>query len=796
MLQIKRYTGIWFFICCFCFLKGNAQETKIGGYVTNKKGEPLAEALVYLKNTNLNAITDEKGRYSLPVRPGHYEIVCNLLGYISSSRAITVGEKQSVTENFTLALDPTTELEEIHVTGKSVLQEVRESAYNVVAIDTKGLSNTTSDIARALEQASGVKIKRTGGVGSQAAISLNGFSGNHVKVFMDGIPMEGFGSAFQINNIPVNIAERVEVYKGVVPVELGADALGGAINIITNKSANTFLDASYAYGSFNTHRTNVNFGITSPSGLTVRVNAFQNYSDNDYKIKTQLLNLETNEYSQEEYWFKRFHDHYRNETVIVKAGVVNKSWADKFLIGATLGQEKADIQNANLMKIVYGGKEREATTVMGSVEYLKKDFGVKNLTLSASGNYSKVHGQNTDTLARQYNWQGEYRIKSSKGEGEYSLADYNNKSGIGTLNLRFTPSDKHQFVLNDVFSSYSRKATDDKANIENSTPADFIKRTNIKNVLGLSYKFEPDKRWNTSVFGKWYGVYVTGPIDTSSTSTAKYAEQHRDFQAKGYGITTGYDLTSGIRLKGSFEKTYRLPSERELFGDEILETGDASLKPENSLNVNFNITYSRIYDQDHHLYMDAGFIYRDIRDYIRRQIEQRYGGAYYTNHGKVKSSGVDAEIRYAYKKTFFLGGNVTYQDLRNKEKYAVTGQRLIYYNDRIPNVPYFFGNLDANYHLFNVLGAQNTLTLGYRLNYTHEFFRQWESEGSASSKKTIPEQVSHDLNLTYALKNGKYNISLEVRNLTDAMLYDNYSLQKPGRSITCQLRYFFFKQNN
>ena len=35
--------------------------------------------------------------------------------------------------------------------------------------------------------------------------------------------------------IPVNYAERIEVYKGVVPVGFGTDALGGVINIITGK---------------------------------------------------------------------------------------------------------------------------------------------------------------------------------------------------------------------------------------------------------------------------------------------------------------------------------------------------------------------------------------------------------------------------------------------------------------------------------------------------------------------------------------------------------------------------------
>ena len=47
------------------------------------------------------------------------------------------------------------------------------------------------------------------------------------------------------------MAERVEVYKGVLPVNLGADALGGAVNIVSRRDAN-YLDATYSFGSFNT----------------------------------------------------------------------------------------------------------------------------------------------------------------------------------------------------------------------------------------------------------------------------------------------------------------------------------------------------------------------------------------------------------------------------------------------------------------------------------------------------------------------------------------------------------------
>jgi outer membrane receptor protein involved in Fe transport len=685
-------------------------------------------------------------------------------------------------------------LEEVVVMGKSKLREIKESAFNVVAIDVNALHNTTLDLAHLLDRISGVKIRETGGVGSNTQISLNGFSGKHVRVFLDGMPIESFGSSFQLGNIPVALADRVEVYKGVTPIELGSDALGGAINVVTKQTSRTYLDASYSYGSFNTHKSNVNVGHTTKGGLMFQVNAFQNYSDNDYKVKTQLLDLSPgneNTYSKEEYWFRRFHDNYHNEAVIVKAGVVNKTWANRLTVGVNLNQEKADIQNANLMKIAYGGRERRATSINPSLNYDKKDLLLKGLRFSLAANYNRSHNNNTDTLARQYNWSGQYRTKGTKGEGQYSLSEYNNESYFITANVHYRINDKHSIAINNVFSAYERKATDAAANYETATAASFMKRSSSKNVSGYSYKFEPNRKWNLSVFAKNYAVDVTGPIDTSTTSTANYEEQNRAFGAIGYGLATSYLLTRTIQLKTSFEKSYRLPSERELFGDEVLETGDASLKAESSYNLNFNIAYSQVFNQIHSVYLDAGFIYRDTRDYIRRQIEQRYGGAFYTNHGRVRNWGVDVEARYAYRNRFSVGGNFTYQDIRNREKYSYTGQPLIYFNDRMPNVPYLFGNIDASYNFFDCLGKGNLLSIGYNLRYVNRFFRSWQSEGN---KSIIPKQLSNDLMLTYSFKDGRYNLVLEAKNIADEILYDNYSLQKPGRSFSLKMRYFFLKQ--
>ncbi|GGF50066.1 ligand-gated channel protein [Echinicola rosea] len=779
------------------FSNAFAQAPLLTGKVSNEQGEPVPHIYIYLKDSPYHTETDMDGKYQLSAAPGDYVLACYGLGYERIEKTISLIKGKKLTVNFTLNPDSKTQMQAVEVSGKSITREINESAYNAIAIDAKLLQNTTMDLSQAIEKSSGVRIRRSGGMGSNTSVTLNGFTGNHVKIFMDGIPMSGFGPAFNINNIPINMAERIEVYKGVVPIELGSDALGGAINIVTRKTSNTYLDASYSYGSFNTHKTSVNFGTTTRSGLTFSINAFQNYSDNNYKVKTKLLDLETNIYSQEEQWFERFHDTYHNETIVAKLGVVNKSWADRLVFGGTLANMETDIQNANIMQIAFGEKARKAKTSMASMEYIKHDFIAKDLDLTLSGNYSVVRNTNIDTSAFRYNWAGDRRNMGKKGEGDYSLGKFNNNTGLLNANIRYTPGERHFISLNNVLSSYSRKNTDEKATEQTLSAADSIKRTNIKNVTGLSYSYKLDEKWSLSAFGKNYFVKTSGSRDTSSTTTQKFALKSSTFNTSGYGIAGNYRLNPGLLFKLSLEKTFRLPSATELFGDEILEAGTIDLKAENSDNINVNVIYSPEFGprKQHSIYSNLGMIYRYTKDYIRRQVEQRYGGAFYTNHGEVRTLGVDLETRYQYLDKFSLGISGSYQRIVNMEPLSSRGTPSIIYKDPMPNQPILFGNIDASYRFLDLGGQGNILTVSYFLNYVDKFYREWKSEGSTSDKITIPKQLSHDVSLTYVLQNGKYNVSLEAQNITDAMLYDNYSLQKPGRSFSVKLRYFFTKFN-
>ena len=52
------------------------------------------------------------------------------------------------------------------------------------------------------------------------------------KAYIDGMPMDNSNTSFGLNNIPAGFASQLQVYKGVVPVDLGGDAIGGVIRLV------------------------------------------------------------------------------------------------------------------------------------------------------------------------------------------------------------------------------------------------------------------------------------------------------------------------------------------------------------------------------------------------------------------------------------------------------------------------------------------------------------------------------------------------------------------------------------
>ena len=776
--------------CAFSTYAQKPGKTMISGKVISTEKEVVDFATVYLKGTGHGGITNQEGIYHVSAPAGNYTLVVSAVGYKTVEKPVTLLRGQRVRQNITISPE-TQQLDEVTVVSTGV-SRLKRSAFNAVAVDTKELQNTTKNLSDALAKAPGMKLRESGGVGSDMQLMLDGFSGKHVKVFIDGVPQEGVGSSFGLNNIPVNFADRIEVYKGVVPVGFGTDAIGGVINIVTNKKRRRwFLDASYSYGSFNTHKSNVNFGQTFKNGFTYEINAFQNYSDNDYHIEAPVEDFETGRIDRDKkVRVKRFNDTYHNEAVVGKVGVVDKKWADRLMLGFTYSNMYQDIQTGVRQDIVYGQKHRKGHSLMPSLEYYKRNLFAKGLDVALTVNYNKNLTTNVDTASYKYNWYGDRKLLNSPGEQSYqhSRADNNNWNGTFTANYRL--GKMHMLTFNHVLNTFSRSNTSLLAKEEQS---DAIAKETRKNISGVSYRLMPSETWNLSVFGKYYNQFVAGPVATDANQN-DYVRTTRSVNSIGYGAAGTYFILPGLQAKLSYEKAYRLPTIEEMFGNEDLEMGDIGIRPENSDNVNLNLSYNRTFGR-HSVYVEGGLVYRKTKDYIQRNITDLSGGksaATYINYGKVLTKGYNISARYGFGKWVSVGGNFTQMDVRDNMKTSISGSaENIAYKERMPNLPYIFADSDVTFYWRDLGRKGNALTVSYDNQYLHSFTYYSSKIGSNKGDYVVPSQFSHNLSLSYSLRDGRYNLSFECRNFTDEQLYDNFSLQKAGRAFYGKVRVYF-----
>lgn len=785
---MKRLTFVFFVLFIILGLTDGVAQAfvTLSGKVTSSDGTPVVQATLAVEGTSYGTYSDDNGNYSLSLPEGKYTLVVSFVGFKSQRKDIELRGKKSV--DFILQEDAVG-LKDVEVYAKSKSQKLRESSFAVNALDVKPIVNSLNNLNELVNRASGIKVRQEGGVGSDFDLSINGMSGNSVRYFIDGVPLETKGSEVSLANLPVNIIDHIEMYKGVVPSYLGSDALGGAINIVTKKEKKNYLDVSYGIGSFHTHKADMNAQIVFPkSGLIVRPTVGVNYSKNDYMMKgVEVWDESVRKYVPSDR--KRFHDDYFSLLAQVEVGVSGKSWADDFFVTASYSKVNKELQTGSIQTKVYGMAERNGDAYNVSAQYRKKDFILKGLQMQSILSHTWDHSLTVDTAYRVYDWNGDY-IESSRNEitgREKSLRHYKRPTTMFRSNWDYRINQHHSINLNYLVNRTGNDRYDD---VDDS----FVPSNDIvcKHIIGLSYhqQFLQNKIENT-FFVKDYVNHLnirqtdlywqTGSDEVMGSNTNNYW---------GYGVGTRVKFIEPVALKASFEHSVRLPLARELLGNGSTIYANTALDPERSDNVNLGAFGTWHPATGHSLYYEVNGFMRFVDDYIQAVVAEKEGMMQYENVPAVHIKGVEGEVRYSWKRNLQCMANVSWQDARDQRKYKDDGKLSATYLNRVPNRPWLFGAAEANYTFYDVLLKNSSLRLGTSYQWVHWYFLTWEAYGSKESKAQIPAQHVINADMTYSLENGKYNISVSCDNIFDRLVYDHYKLQKPGRSFFLKFRMF------
>lgn len=675
----------------------------------------------------------------------------------------------------------------VHSGAAERATRLRESAQAVKVIETEQARQHTADLANVLVRTEGVAIQRGGGLGSSARISLHGLTDDQVRVFLDGVPLELAGFGIGIAGVPLGWVERVDVYRGVLSPRFGADALGGAIDLVTEGSTSgTSVRGSYTAGSFDTHQLTLQARTKhEPTHLFARTALFYDTTRNDYPIRVQQGDatgrLETVR-------ARRFHDAYRALGGMLEGGIVDRPWAKRLTLRATATRFDKELQHDARMRIPYGGIEYGQTAVSTTAHYETRRRP-KRPHLEVMTTYGHRRLDFDDRSRWVYDWFGR-RVSEKQGgqAGELSnfpsdRSQWEDRSATRAV-VTYPLATGHRVRLAlspDYVVRDGRERL--RVNRERLDPLT-TRRTVFQLVSGLEYELRDGSDIVENLaFVKHY-VYRPSSDQVVVIQNA-VVPYERHSQRFGAGDALRVRVSDALILKASYEYATRIPRPDEVFGDGVLMSPNLELAPERSHNGNLSARLEQPLGRADRLGVltaeAAGFA-RDAKDLIALLVAQDRIHTYHRNVGSARTLGVDGMVRWVSPGRWLtLEGNATYQDQRNT---ATGGDFAKFEGQRIPNRPWLFANGAAALRIPKLAAEHDALTLSWTLRYVRTFQPDWaNTEATESNAGKIPNQLTHALGAVYAIDQPfGIELTIDVFNVTNARVFDSLGVQLPGRS--------------
>jgi outer membrane receptor protein involved in Fe transport len=670
--------------------------------------------------------------------------------------------------------EPEGELAEVVVQATSASDRLRQSAEAVQVVDTRASRRSAADLGETLARTAGVTVQRAGGLGSDSRFSLNGLEGDQIRFFVDGVPLDFAGFSFGFANVPVNLVQRVEVYRGVVPARFGADALGGAVNLVSDGAGwGSRAAASYQAGSFDTQRATLDAShVFDADGLFVRANAFGDLTANDYPIDVDVVDASGR---QRPATVRRFHDGYRAGGLGVEAG-----WLGRLSLRAFVTASDKEQQHDPLMINPYGAVTSKTRSAGAYVRHVGDLSPVARLT--AIGGYAFGRVGFRDVSSCIYDWFGQCpRQRVTPGEVENVPRDnvIDNHAAYLRANVDWEVAAGHNLRFAISPDAVIRSGDERRPRTLSGVDPLEAERLLVSNVTGIEYQLEAwDERLQNVASVK---SYLQLSRSERPVPTGGVERLDRDTHTAGVGDALRWRVTERLWAKASYEYATRLPRADEVFGDGALIEENLDLEPETSHNANLGLSVDSGDTRAGHLWVDGNLFYRNASDLIRR-----VGTAVfftYQNVAAARTMGADATVRWGSPGQFVtLESSATFQDSRNT---STSGPYAPQRGDRIPNRPYAFGHASLELSYPDLVTAGDALIATWISRYVHSFYRTWESLGALESKPRVGSQLVHTLGLAYQTKSESRALvtSLEVQNVSDSRVYDFFGVQRQGRAV-------------
>ena len=273
-----------FFWPLFSFAQSNV---KIEGRIYDQDdGRPVPGASITIANTSYQSRSDNSGCFLLEKIPlGTYTLEVSSPGYEAQKIAPV-----NVSEDVTTKIEVQLKKQIYFLPGSEVAAEKKPIRITTVeTIDKPQIDKMrVKTVSEVLDNVAGVFVEKSGTVGGTHRVSIRGTAPKHVLVLLDGQKINPSGSGVaDLNTIPLELVERIEILKGGQSAIYGADALGGIINIVTlpqksNESSELRLGSHW--GKWDAEVYNSSFSKEFSERLFAKFAYTHQYAKNDFEI--------------------------------------------------------------------------------------------------------------------------------------------------------------------------------------------------------------------------------------------------------------------------------------------------------------------------------------------------------------------------------------------------------------------------------------------------------------------------------------------------------------------------------
>ena len=614
-------------------LPAQTQPGKLSGVIIDTNDEEiLPGANIYIEALKRGVSADKNGEFLIEAPAGRYSVTFSFMGYHTRKEEITIPNTKG--KKLVIRLEPEAQsLGEVVITAKSEARQLREQAMPMSVISMQQLQGTVSNVQDVLSKTVGVTIRNTGGVGSASRVSVRGLEGKRIGFFIDGSPMNDNSDFIDINDIPVEMIDRIEIYKGVVPARFGGSSVGGAVNIVIREYPPKYLDASYSIESFNTHKLSlVTKRNIASKGLEFGGGGFYTYSDNNYKMESPF---------EEGLVIKRNHDKFK-KLAVAGSLKARKWWFDLIEFEPVFMHTFKEIQGIEY-NIEKAHTYSDAFLFANKLE--KENFLVEGLDMESNLAYAYTVFHMVDTAAYRYNWDGTtYPAVSEYGGeiGKWASNARNEKHTIThKLHLNYVINNNHSVNFNSLFSYASGHPKDDLKDKVVGYKTNF-KSTMMSWIAGIGYDF----RTNNDIFLNSLNVkYYTYGMNTHMSSIMSSEAEKVDMLKRDFGISNAlrYRFTPDFMGKFSVGYDVRLPAESELLGDGYAVAPSGNLLPERNTSINLGFLFDRTGKSASNLQLELNTFYGYLENMIR--FTGGYLQSQYQNFGKMRTLGAEVEVK-------------------------------------------------------------------------------------------------------------------------------------------------------